>query len=113
MSQLADDSDRSSMRLHDRLGDRQAHAGSLHAIALIRSAVKFIENETEFRFPDTRSLIGNAKGYKLVFLVRADSDGVLRSRIQIRILNEMNENFLCTCRVCSNLQVRILHFNPD
>ena len=44
MAYLADDPDRSPMSFDDRFCDGQTHARALHAVALVRASVKFVED---------------------------------------------------------------------
>ena len=77
MPHLADYADRSSMRLNDRLGDRQAHAGALHAIALVRTAIEFIEDKAQFRFTNSGPLVRHVELHEFIFLFRTNRNGVI------------------------------------
>ena len=45
VAELARNPDRPVVRFDDGLGDGQSHAGALHAITLVPSAIKFVEDQ--------------------------------------------------------------------
>src|SRR6266550_9075353 len=91
--QLAHHANRPAMRFDDGFRDRQAHSCSLHAVTLIRAAVKFVENEAQFGVTNPRPPVRDTEEYEIVLLFRADRDRLIRRGIQIRILNQMHEHF--------------------
>ena len=63
MPKLAGHSQSASVRFDNGLGDRQSHAGSLHSIALISSAIELVEDERLLKVINARSPIAHT-GHK-------------------------------------------------
>ena len=63
MTELAGHIDGSLVCRHNRLGDRQSHSGSAHKIALIFSAIEFVENHSLLKVVDARTAVSHAGGY--------------------------------------------------
>ena len=77
VAKLAGDADTSLVSCDDGLGDRQAHAGAAHEIALIFAAIKFIENHGLFEVVDAGTAVGDAGGDGVAGLFSGDGDGLI------------------------------------
>src|SRR6266566_3688658 len=111
--QLTHHADRPAMRFDNGFRDRQAHARSLHAVALIRPAVELVENKAQFGVTNPRPPVRNTEEYAIFLLFRADRDRLVRRGIQIRILNQMDEHFPGARQVRADARLRILDLQSN
>ena len=67
---LAGQAHRAAVRFDDGFGDRQAHSGSLHGVALVLAAIKFFENEALLGIVDAGAAVGDAGGDEIAVAIR-------------------------------------------
>src|SRR4051794_3325699 len=93
MSELTGYVNATAMCFDDGFHNSQSHSGTLNAIALALSTVKFVKNERALKVIDTASTIGNVRYQAVAPHFRADEDRRVRLRVLHCVLDEMAEDF--------------------
>ncbi len=81
------------MRFDDGFGDGQAHARALHQVALILTAIKFLEDEALLEVVNAGTTIGDAGDDEITGELRGDGDGLSSGRILIGVFKQMDQSF--------------------
>src|SRR5713226_4580196 len=92
MTKLTGDADRAAVSFDDRLGDGQAHASTLHEIAMVFSSIKLVEDESLLIFFDARPVVGHADMKHGVKQFGRYRYRTARRGISVRIFNQANED---------------------
>jgi hypothetical protein len=71
---FAGDSDGSSMRFHDRIGDSQTHTRAGYTVPLTPATVKLGENLIDFHPFNSRSHVRDMKKDKTILIISRDRD---------------------------------------
>ena len=81
MPKLAGYVDATAMGFDNGFHNGQSHSGTLTAIALALSTIKFVENERALKVVDSASTIGNVRYEAVILHFRADEDRRFRLRV--------------------------------
>ena len=87
MAELASYSNGPLVCCHDRLRDRQPHSCSADKIALIFSAVEFIENHSLLEIVDARTAVSHAGCHVIAGKFCGDNDRLFPSGILESVVN--------------------------
>ena len=87
MPELAGYSNGSLVRCHNRLRDRKPHAGSPDKVALIFSAIEFIENHSLLEIVDAWATVSHAGCHVIAGKFCGDNDRLFPSGILESVVN--------------------------
>ena len=102
MAALAREAHRAAVRLDDGLGNRQTHPGALDAIALVATAIKFLENQILLGIVDSRTSICHAGDHKIAILLGGNRDRLLARRILVCIFEQVDQSFASASQIDTN-----------
>jgi len=94
MAALAGQADRTAVGLDNRFGDGKSHSSSLHAVSLVFPAVELFEDEALLGVVNSSAMVRDAGDHEIPVRFGRDRDGLFGRRVLIRVLDQVNEDFL-------------------
>src|SRR5882672_5617473 len=80
-------------------------------IALIFSAIEFVEDHSLLEIVNAGTAVCHASGYVIPVEFRCDGDGLLFWRVQIGIVDEFHQDVLSAAEICLHQWQILGHFN--
>src|SRR6185437_3336151 len=100
---LAGYADGATVSFDDGFRNRQSHASTLHEIALILAAIKFVKDQPEFDVLDSRPVIRNAGRKKIPAGFSRDGNRLVLRGVSIGVFDQADKNIFYTIKISKHM----------